>query len=59
MLVTLTGIGISVLNKGTSHKLSLKLPLKGVLFGIGAGVGQGVGLVLSKVLCSADNGDNR
>lgn len=49
MLVTLTGIGISVLNKGTSNKISLKLPLKGVLFGIGAGVGQGVGLVLSKV----------
>ena len=49
MIVTLTGIGISVLNKGTSHKLSLKLPLKGVLFGIGAGVGQGIGLVLSKV----------
>ena len=49
MMVTLTGIGISVLNKGTSNKLSLKLPLKGVLFGIGAGVGQGIGLVLSKV----------
>lgn len=49
MVVTLTGIGISVLNKGTSHAFSLKLPLKGVLFGIGAGVGQGVGLVLSKV----------
>lgn len=49
MMVTLTGIGISVLNKGASNKLSLKLPLKGVLFGIGAGVGQGVGLVLSKV----------
>lgn len=49
MVVTLTGIGISVLNKGTEHKLSLKLPLKGVLLGIGAGVGQGVGLVLSKV----------
>lgn len=49
MMVTLTGIGISVLNKGTSNKFSLKLPLKGVLFGIGAGVGQGVGLVLSKV----------
>ena len=49
MLVTLTGIGISVLNKGASNKLSLKLPLKGVLFGIGAGVGQGGGLVLSKV----------
>lgn len=49
MLVTLTGIGISVLNKGESQKLSLKLPLKGVLYGIGAGVGQGIGLVLSKV----------
>ena len=59
MLVTLTGIGISVFNKGTgdnegtgkklSGKLTLKLPLKGVLFGIGAGVGQGIGLVLSKV----------
>ncbi len=49
MVVTLTGIGISVLNKGGSHGLSLKIPLKGVLFGIGAGIGQGVGLVLSKV----------
>ena len=52
MLVTLTGIGISVLNKGGAEgkgKLSLKLPLKGVLLGIGAGIGQGVGLVLSKV----------
>ncbi len=52
MLVTITGIGISVLNKGDSNgngKLSLKLPLKGVLFGIGAGIGQGIGLVLSKV----------
>ena len=49
MMVTLTGIGISVLNKGASNKISLKLPLKGMLFGIGAGIGQGVGLVLSKV----------
>lgn len=55
MVVTLTGIGISVLNKGKAADgkvrggLSLKLPLKGVLFGIGAGVGQGIGLVLSKV----------
>ncbi|BEG98702.1 DMT family transporter [Bacteroides sedimenti] len=49
MVVTLTGIGLSVLGKGTKHKIGLKLPLKGVLFGIGAGVGQGVGLVLSKV----------
>ena len=50
MLVTLTGIAISILARGSeSHKLTLKLPLKGVLFGIGAGVGQGVGLVLSKI----------
>lgn len=52
MLVTLTGIGISVLNKGRAEgkgKLSLKLPLKGVLLGVGAGIGQGIGLVLSKV----------
>ena len=49
MAVTLTGIGISVLNKGGHHKLTLKLPWQGVLFGIGAGIGQGVGLVLSKV----------
>lgn len=50
MLVTLSGIGLSVLSKGTSsRKLSLKLPMKGVLLGIGAGVGQGVGLVLSKI----------
>ncbi len=49
MLVTITGIGISIFNRGTTHKIGLKLPLKGVLLGIGAGVGQGVGLVLSKV----------
>jgi drug/metabolite transporter (DMT)-like permease len=49
MLITMVGIGMSVLHKGESHTLSLKLPLKGILFGIGAGVGQGVGLVLSKV----------
>lgn len=54
MVVTLTGIGISVFNKASDGesaktKFTLKLPLKGVLFGIGAGVGQGVGLVLSKV----------
>ena len=50
MLVTISGIGLSVLNKGGGkHRLSLKLPLKSVLFGIGAGIGQGVGLVLSKV----------
>lgn len=50
MLITMFGIGISVLSKGGNHhRLNLKLPLKGVLFGIGAGLGQGIGLVLSKV----------
>lgn len=49
MLVTLLGIGISVLGRGEHHKLSLRLPLSGVLFAIGAAVCQGVGLVLSKI----------
>jgi drug/metabolite transporter (DMT)-like permease len=49
MLITMIGIGMSVLHRGESHKVSFKLPVKGILFGIGAGVGQGVGLVLSKM----------
>jgi len=49
MLVTLSGIAITVLGCGDDHKLSLKLPLAGVLFAIGAAVCQGVGLVLSKI----------
>lgn len=51
MFVTMSGISISILNRGKEkgHKLELKLPVKGVLLGIGAGIGQGVGLVLSKM----------
>ena len=49
MLVTLTGIGISVIGRGEHHKVSLKLPANGVLFAVGAAVCQGVGLVLSKI----------
>ena len=49
MIVTLTGIGISVLGRGEHHSLSLQLPLKGVIYAIGAALGQGVGLVLSKI----------
>ena len=49
MLVTLFGIGISVLGRGEHHQVSLKLPLNGVLYAIGAAVCQGVGLVLSKI----------
>lgn len=48
MLVTLTGIGFSILVR-SGNTLKLKLPLKGVLYGVGAGLGQGVGLVLSKI----------
>ena len=49
MLVTLSGIAISVLGRGEHHRVSLKLPLNGVLFAIGAALCQGVGLVLSKI----------
>ena len=49
MLVTLFGIGFSVLGRGEHHKVSLRLPLSGVLFAIGAALCQGVGLVLSKI----------
>ncbi|MCQ2243692.1 MAG: DMT family transporter [Bacteroidaceae bacterium] len=50
MLVTITGISISVLSKGDNDsKLHLKLSPQGVLYGVGAAMGQGVGLVLSKM----------
>ena len=49
MLITLSGIAISVLGRGEHHRVSLKLPLNGVLFAIGAAICQGVGLVLSKI----------
>jgi len=52
MIITILGIGLSIMGKGSKeshHKVALKLPIKGVILGIGAGVGQGLGLVLSKV----------
>jgi drug/metabolite transporter (DMT)-like permease len=49
MLVTLTGIAISVLGRGEHRRVSLSLPLSGVLFAVAAAVCQGVGLVLSKI----------
>lgn len=49
MMVTLSGIAISILSRDGGHKVQLSLPFKGVLLGLGAGIGQGVGLVLSKV----------
>lgn len=51
MLVTLAGIGLSVLGRDAEHhhRVALTLPLHGVLFAIGAAMCQGIGLVLSKI----------
>lgn len=49
MLVTLCGIGISIMGRDSEHHITITLPIKGILLGLGAGLGQGVGLVLSKV----------
>ena len=49
MVVTLSGIAISILSRSDGMRVKLTLPFKGVLLGLGAGIGQGVGLVLSKV----------
>ena len=49
MVVTLSGIAISILSRDKEHHFKFSLPLKGILLGIGAGTGQGVGLVLSKI----------
>ena len=50
MIVTLTGIAISVLKKGGEGQKGFhtELPLKGLVFAFFAAVGQGVGLVFSK-----------
>lgn len=48
MIVTLSGICISIMGKDDAGARHLKLPRKGILLGIGAGMGQGIGLVLSK-----------
>lgn len=49
MLITLSGIAISILGHSEHHHLALSLPLSGVLYAIGAALCQGVGLVLSKI----------
>ena len=49
MLVTLTGIGYSILNRGgESHKLTLQLPLKGVLLGMGAAILYSGDVIINK-----------
>ena len=49
MLITLSGIAISILGRSEHHRLALSLPLSGVLYAIWAALCQGVGLVLSKI----------
>ena len=49
MIVTLTGIGISIMGRSEEGHRHLKLPVQGIILGVGAGMGQGVGLVLSKL----------
>ncbi|MCF0196524.1 MAG: DMT family transporter [Bacteroidaceae bacterium] len=49
MVVTITGISISILGKPVKGKSLLKLPTRGVVLAIGGALGQGVGLVLSKL----------
>lgn len=49
MLITLTGIALSVLGRSEHRRVSLRLPLNGVLFAVAAAMCQGIGLVLSKI----------
>lgn len=53
MVVTLSGIALSILSKDhgekSSHKVKLSLPLRGIAYAAMAGICQGCGLVLSKV----------
>lgn len=48
MLITLSGIGIAVTDRGGTEN-GKPVRLKGVLLGIGAALGQGLGLVMSKI----------
>lgn len=49
MIITLTGICISILGKSEEGHRRIKLPLRGIILATGAGLGQGTGLVLSKL----------
>ena len=49
MLITLSGISITILGRSEHHLLALNMPMRGVLFAVGAAVCQGIGLVLSKI----------
>ena len=49
MVVTLTGIAISILAKPDDGHLKTNLPVRGIIYAALAGICQGIGLVLSKV----------
>lgn len=49
MMVTLSGIALSILSKGGEGTLSFNLPKRGIFFAAVAGICQGFGLVLSKI----------
>lgn len=49
MMVTLSGIALSILAKPKDGHLQTKLPRKGIFFAAVAGICQGFGLVLSKI----------
>ena len=49
MVVTLTGIAISILAKPDEGHLKTNLPVRGIIYAAMAGICQGIGLVLSKV----------
>ena len=48
MIVTISGISLSICGRDEKGHRRVRLPAKGILLGMGAGMGQGVGLVLSK-----------
>lgn len=49
MVVTLSGIALSILAKPQAGRLRSNLPVKGIVYAAMAGICQGFGLVLSKV----------
>ncbi len=48
MVITLSGIALSILKRNEEKGLHLHLPLRGILAAFGGGLGQGLGIVLSK-----------
>ncbi|MEG0518140.1 MAG: DMT family transporter [Bacteroidales bacterium] len=48
MIVTLTGIAISIFKRNNNGSIRLNLSVRGLLFAFGGAFGQGLGIVLSK-----------